>query len=260
MEKKITEVTFNDTVDILLNGAIYDPINDTEDQQALRLEDDRTLRTHSLAIGTDALGEEFTALIEDDRTPRSQMVLWETATPGPIRWRGEDAAGEATVSLYGTNVSGAVTPIENEDTGELRVVSLGADEAGNLDRLRTDPDRNLWVRKYEAWVTVDPLDIGNGGVANNLLFNPGPDAFGQYEIDYMITNTNGAMVTVTVGVDIGGTGVVDFPWMDSEDIPFPGSSGWRSGGIINEDDDVRGVASAAGAIIHWRIKRTDQGI
>ena len=56
MEKKIVEVTTNDTFDMLLCGAIYDPVNDTEDQQALRLEDDRTLRTHSLAIGTDANG------------------------------------------------------------------------------------------------------------------------------------------------------------------------------------------------------------
>lgn len=221
------------------------------------VEDDGTLRSWGIQVGQDADGNERVALVEADRTPRSQLVLWETGTPGPIRWRGEDAAGEATVSLYGTNVSGNIQAIENEDTGELRVVQLGSDDVGNLDRLRTDPNRIPWMREYKAYHQLDPLEIGDGGVANNLLFNPGPDAFRQYEIDYMITNVNGAAVTVTVGVDVGGTGVVTHPWMDGEIVPYPGTSGWRSGGIINGDDDVRGVTSAVGAIIHWRIRRID---
>lgn len=158
-------------------------------------------------------------------------------------------SGEETIGLLSRN------PFD----GSLRISLIGGDEALNADRLRTDPNRIIWVRQYKGYVQVDPLEIGDGGAANNLLFNPGATAAQLYEVDYLIVNVNGAMVTVTVGVDVAGTGVVTHPWIDSEVIPYPGSSGWRSGGIIAGDDDVRGVTSAVGAIIHWRIRRVDTG-
>jgi len=223
------------------------------------LEDDGTVRTWSVQVGQDAAGRERVTLVEADRTPRSQLVLWETTTPGPIRWRGEPTLGEATISLYGTDTAGNITGIENETTGELRVVNLGSDEAGNLDRLRTDPNRVLWVRQYEGYVQVDPLEIGDGGAANNLLWDPGTTAAELYEVEFMVTNTNGALITITVGADVTGTGVVTHPWIDGETIAYPGSSGWRRGGVIDGADHVRGVTSLVGAIIHWRIRRVDVG-
>jgi len=75
----------------------------------------------------------------------------------------------------------------------------------------------------------------------------------------MVTNTNGAAITVTVGVDVAATGTVTHPWMDGEVINYPGTSGWRGGFLIAGDDDVRGVTSLVGAIIHWRIRRVDVG-
>lgn len=230
-ETKIVEASFRDIVEILLHGAVYDETNDTQLEAALRLQPDKTLRAHSLMIGS-AAGREALALLEDNRSPR--------------------------VVLYGYD-GAAYQRLRTEPSRELATSLYGQDEAGNVDALRTDPDRILRTRPYEGYVQVDPLEIGNGGAANNLLWDPGAVAAQLYEVDYLVVNVNGAAITVTVGVDVTGTGVVTHPWMDSEIIPYPGSSGWRSGGIIAGDDDVRGVTSLVGAIIHWRIRRVDTG-
>lgn len=153
----------------------------------------------------------------------------------------------------------AIRAFLREPTGQLGIVIYGYDEAFNADRLRTDPNRIQWQRPYDSYVQVDPLEIGDGGAANNLLFDPGADATELYEVEFLIVNTNGALITVTVGVDVAATGTVTHPWMDGETIAYPGTSGWRRGGIIAGDDDVRGVTSLVGAIIHWRIRRVDVG-
>lgn len=67
-ETIITEGTFRDIVEILLHGAVYDETNDSELLAALRLQPDKTLRTYSLQVGTDAAGRERIELIDSNRT------------------------------------------------------------------------------------------------------------------------------------------------------------------------------------------------
>lgn len=234
--------------------------NRAQASTTLKLEDDGSVRAYCLQIYQDAAGQERYALVEADRSIRNQMVLWETTTPGPIRWRGEPTLGEACVSLYGTDTGGAIRGIENETSGELRVVGMGADEANNLDRLRTDPDRIQWTRPYDGYQQVDPVLVPN---AEGILWNPGATAAELYEVSFLVVNIDGAAaVVVSVGVDIaaGGGLAAEEYWMYNETIAAPGTSGWRGPFLMAGDDDIRGVAGAANdAAIHFRIRRVDTG-
>lgn len=189
------------------------------------------------------------------------------------------------ILLYGRDTGGNETELENETTGELRIVvmghdgavpqrlgtetsrelrveQLGQDEAGNPDVQRTDPSRIPWRRDYPAYVQVDPVAIPSPG--EDILWNPGADATELYEVSFIVVNndTGGAAVTVSLGVDLAAGGALAAPeyWMFSEVIPYPGTSGWRGPYLIAGDDDIRGIASAAGdASIHFRIRRVDTG-
>ena len=224
----------NEFFDILLRAH-----NRNQASTVMLLEDDGTLRTWSVQVGQDADGNERPALIEADRTSRQQMVLWDPAAgpAAPIRWRGE-TLGEAAVSLH------------------------GADEADNLDNLRTDPDRVQWTRPYEGLVQVDPVEVP---VVEGVLWDPGAVAAQLFEVSFLVVNNDagGVAVTVSIGVEIGGGGgglAAPGYWMFNEIIPYPGSSGWRGPFVIAGDDDVRGVAGVANdASISFRIKRVDLG-
>lgn len=145
--------------------------------------------------------------------------------------------------------------------GQLGVSPYGADEAGNADVWRTDPNRIPWSRLYPGYVQVDPVEIP---AAEGVLWNPGVVAAQLYEVSFLVVNNDAgaAAVTVSVGVDLAGAGALAAPeyWMYNEIVPYPGTSGWRGPFLIAGDDDVRGVASAANdASIHWRIRRVDVG-
>jgi hypothetical protein len=257
MPDRINVINENELSEILIRAH-----NRGQRPTVVLVQDDGTLRTWALQVGRDANGQERVALVEADRTPRSQLVLWETTTPGPIRWRGEAAAGEAAVSLYGTNVSGNIQAIENEDTGELRVVGLGADEANNLDRIRTDPNRISWTRPHEEYIFVASVEIPN---PEGPLWTPGAAATVIYEVDFLVVNNDAgsAAVAVSIGRDIAGAGAaLAAPrfWVFNEIVPYPGSLGWRRGFRIAGNDVIRGVAAVANdASIHWKIKRIDVG-
>lgn len=258
---KITRISPEDLIEILNHGAVYDEANDTELPAPPRLEADRTLRTFSLAVGVDPTGRERVYLVEADGTVRGQVVLWETTTPGPIRARGEPIAGEACVSLYGTSVSGNVVAVENEDSGELRVVQMGADEAANIDRLRTDPNRIQWQRPYDGYLLVPSAEIP---VAEAALWAPGAGAAILYEVSFAVINNDAggaAIANVYVGRGVGG-GALARPhyWMFNETVSFPANSGWRGPFLMAGNDTVRGSAAVANdASIHFRIRRCDVG-
>lgn len=234
--------------------------------------------------GVTAGGDRVDLLVEVDRTIRGQSVLWDYTGGVPIRAAGEPATGQSMVSLFGRNVTGALQAIENEDTGELRVVQMGwdgaapirllaeatgeqrvavvgTDEAMNLDNFRTDPNRIPWVRDYPGWEQIDPVEVP---VAEGVLWNPGADATELYKVSFLVVNNDagGAVVTVSIGVDIAAGGALVAPeyWVFNEVVPYPGSLGWRGPFLIAGDDDVRGVASVANdASIHFRARRVDVG-
>jgi hypothetical protein len=96
------------------------------------------------------------------------------------------------------------------------------------------------------------------------MWNPGANAAERYDVEFFVVNNDagGTAVTVSIGVDIATGGGLAAPeyWMFNEVIPYPGGSGWRRGGIVGGDDDVRGVASVVNdASVHWRIRRVDVG-
>jgi len=158
----------------------------------------------------------------------------------------------------------AIRAFLREPTGQLGIVVYGYDEAFNADRLRTDPNRVLWVRQYEGYIQVDPVEIP---AAEGILWNPGATAAELYAVWFNVVNNDAgaAAVTVSVGVDLAAGGGLAAPeyWMFNEVIPYPGTSGWRGGRngyIIAGDDDVRGIASVANdASIHFQVKRVDIG-
>lgn len=203
---------------------------------ALLTEDDGTIRTWALQVSRDDDGNERVTLVEDDGTLRQQLVLWETTTPGQVRALAED-------------------------DGTLKVSAYGSDEAGNLDSVRTDPDRIPWTRPYEGFRQVDSVEVP---AADGVLYNPGATAAQIYEVEYEVINNDagGAAVTVSIGVDRAAGGALAAPeyWMFNEIIPYPGTSARRPGGLIAGDDDVRGVASIANdASIRFWVRRVDTG-
>jgi hypothetical protein len=233
-----------------------------QNKLVLRTQPDGTLRAHSPLILVDQYGREIGGLAEDDGTMRSQTILWDYTGAAQIRAAGEPATGQAMVSLYGTNVTGNLQAIENEDTGELRVVQMGADEAANIDRFRTDPNRIQWTRPYEEYVTVPSAEIP---VAEGDLWAPGAADAVRYLVEFMVVNNDAgaaAIAGVYVGRDLNAGGALAAPeyWMFDETIPYPGTSGWRGPFYMHGDDAVRGVAGVANdASIHFRVKRVDTG-
>lgn len=152
-------------------------------------------------------------------------------------------------------------PRIDELSGFPVVIPMGVDEAGNYDNARTDPNRIIWVRQYEGYMQVDPVEIP---VVEADVWNPGTAGAQIYLVEFLVVNNTaapGAAVTgVYVGLDIGGVGALGAPdyWMFDETIPYPGSSGWRGPFVVNGNDDVRAVAFAANVCsINWRIRRVD---
>lgn len=191
---------------------------------------------------------------------RVQLVM-KTATADQIDVLAESDGTPKAVN-YGYGISDALIPFYVEPDGELRIVPLGADEASNLDRLRTDPNRIQWVRPFDGWVQLDPVAIPS---SEGVLLDGSASltASGVYEVAYRVVNIDGAVsVTVSVGVDIGAGGSLATSeyWMRSQVIPAGSNSGWEYGGIIGADDDIRGIAGAADdAAINFRVRRVDVG-
>lgn len=232
-ETVIAEVSFRDTVDILLHGAVYDETNDTELLAAVRLEEDKTLRTHSLAVGL-ADGNETVVLLEDNGSPRVMLYGYDGAAEQRLR---TETSGELTTSLY------------------------GQDDANNMDALRTDPNRVLWQREYQGHILIDPVAVPN---PEGLLYNPGAAGSRVYEVYFEVVNVDvgGALVAgVYIGLGLGGAAVVPPNWwMFNENIPAPGTSGRRGPFTMAGNDDIRGVAAVAGdASINFYVKRVDIG-
>lgn len=226
--KEVTLV--NESVPMALNAKN----RSGQDVQPLT-EDDRTLRTWTPQVYRRASGgnSEVIALAESDGTPKT--------------------------SQYGQN-SGSLVAIGLESTGEQRMVACGKDEASNIDEWRTDPNRIVWVRSFPGYVTVDPISITS---SESTLWDPGSTASEQYEVWFKIVNCHTAGVAgVYLGTDIGGGGSLAFPEyvLFNESVPFPGGLPWQFYGIINGDDDIRGVAGTTGVLaLHLRVRRTDVG-
>ena len=227
----------------------------------VRTDPEGRLEIWGLQVYRDAAGNPRVALIEDDRTPRSQLVLWDTAGGTPIRWAGEPVSGQAMVSLYGWN-GAALTQVLLQATGEQRNALIGIDEAGNLDNFRTDPNRVPLQRAYDEWVDVASVEIP---VAEGDLWAPGLGDALRFEVEFNVVNNDAgfaAIAGVYVGRDIDSAGALAAPeyWMFNETIPHPGESGWRGPFYMHGDDAIRGVAGVANdASIHFRVQRVDLG-
>ena len=225
------------------------------------MQPDGTLRAFALQVYQDAAGAYRVALIEDDGTPRQQVVLWDFAGGAPIRAAGEPVSGQAQVSLYGWN-GAALTQVMMEATGEVRAAPVGIDEAGNLDNFRTDPDRIPWQRTFDPWVEVPSVEIP---VAEGDLWDPTLANAIRYAVEFNVVNNDAggaAIAGVYVGREINSAGglAVPYYWMFNETIPHPGESGWCGPFYMHGNDAIRGVAGVANdASVQWRVKRVDVG-
>lgn len=197
----------------------------------VKLEDDGTLRAYCLQVGLDATGRERIALVEADRTPRSQLVLWETTTPGPIRWRGEPTAGEACVSLY------------------------GQDGANNLDPLRTDGARIIRTRPFEPYQYVTPDDIPN---ANTDIYTVPASTIAEVNVE-AVNVAAAANITIYVRPSGVAAGVAN---MIANAVPVAiNDVGIRWGPYIMEAGGiVTANSSVANAItVHLHVKEYGTG-
>ena len=88
-------------------------------------------------------------------------------------------------------------------------------------------------------------------------------AAGLYEVYFLIVNIDGTnSVDVTVGRDNDAAGTLTAAeyWMFTEPVAADTNSGWRGAFLMNGDDDIRAVASAADdAVIQFRLRRVDVG-
>jgi hypothetical protein len=154
----VTKVAFEDLVEILLNGAVYDESNDSEYIAALKLQPDKTLRTYSLEIGN-ANGQETLVELEDDGTPK--------------------------VVLYGKDSGANQDPLRTDDAQKLRTrefepyryVVPDDIPLANTD-LYTVPASTLAVVEIEAvcsgvagTITIHVRPSGVAAAASNLIVN-----------------------------------------------------------------------------------------
>lgn len=172
-----------------------------------------------------------------------------------------ETSGEQKNVVYG-KASGTVTAIKVRATGEQDYMVNGTDEAGNIDTFRTDPNRIQWVRHYDGYVFIDGAAVPS---SEGILLDGSAvlTAAGLYAVEFLIVNIDGAAsVDVTVGRDndAGGSLAAAEYWMFTEAVAQDSNSGWRGPFLMNGDDDVRGLASAADdAVIQFRVRRVDVG-
>ena len=109
-----------------------------------------------------------------------------------------------------------------------------------------------------APVDVAPIQVPS---TEADLWAPGEIDTVRYKVKFLVVNDGSAAVTVTIGRDPDDSGSdIGRPefWMDSEVVPFPGTSGWRGPFDMHGDDAVRGVASLAdNASVQWDVVRVD---
>lgn len=196
--------------------------------------------------------------VEDDGTLRSQLILWD----GSAQTRGRsETNGSLIASLYGKS-GGTLTALQTYSDGKLAIVPHGTDEAANFDAFRTDPNRIQWVRPYDGYLFVSGAAVPS---SEGVLLDGSAvlTAAGLYAVEYLLVNIDGTnSVDVTIGRDNdagGGLTATEY-WQFTEPLAADTTSGWRGPFIINGDDDVRGLASAADdAVIQFRVRRLDVG-
>lgn len=255
-------ILLNEDIPLRLSGT-----NRNNKPGAVLLEDDRTLRTWSIAVGTFG-GQEIPIAVESGGE-QINSIYYNDYSPALAQPRVEASTGEQAISLYGSPDSGTTfVPLAVNGDDQIQVQLVGVDEAGNNDNLRTDPNRILWTRDFLAYEQVDPVEIAAAG--GGVLYNPGATASELYEVSFKVVNQDtGGAVVVDVGVDIGGGGSLASPeyWMRNESLPAAGSVGYKFPAegfegpfLIAGDDDVYGVADVASrAAIHFRVRRVDVG-
>jgi len=148
-----------------------------------------------------------------------------------------------------------------ESNRSLGVTPYGTDEAGNFDRLRTDPDRILWTRDRRNYTTFNSTLLTT--TANTLIFNLGSTAAELYELWFEVVNISGSAAgTYRLGIDVGGAGTLslgEYIRFD-EVVSARGATGWFGPYLANGNDDVRGSAGATSTLtIHTRVERVDVG-
>ena len=208
--------------------------------------------------GFNSAGVSTKILIEDDGTPRSQLLLWNYAGAAQIRAAGEPTTGEAHQLLHGKASGGAVTEIKVEATGEQDIVLHGKDSGGTVDPLLTNINKALVIDTSggSTPIQVDPQLVP---AVEADLWDPGGDAGDIFDVEFLVVNIDATdSVDVTIGQDIDGgdTALEEYEKvMDAEIVPAKASSGWRML-RIGGNDHIRGVASAADdATIHLRPTR-----
>jgi len=173
---------------------------DEKDVQLLT-EDDRTLRTWDLQVLRRVSGgnPDIVALAETNGRP-TVMNYGQDSSGNQLAFL-QEATGELRMVMVGSDDQGTTLRyIDVEATGEQRVVQIGADEAGNLDNLRTDPNRIAWRRDFPAYVQVDPFPVTT---VESIAFNPGTDATELYAVEFNIINEATTPASATVTVDVG---------------------------------------------------------
>ena len=223
-------VRINDSVDVVVVGRFYDPVTNTEKLLTVRTQDDGSLRLHALQIVVDSDGRERTVSGEAGGEMRTVPMIHDGTSLVRILAEANRTAG---VSLHATDTGGTVRGIENETTGELRIVTL-------------------------PWTPERPLQLDAVLVPNSqgvlLDGSASLTSAGVYEVSFVIVNIDGTnAVTVSVGVDLAAGGALaaaEF-YMTDVVVPAGGSTGVHTI-TMAADDDIRGVAGAANdAAIHF---------
>jgi hypothetical protein len=165
--------------------------------------------------------------------------------------------------MRGENRAQRSTVIKLEDDGSVRAYCLqvGVDDDGNESIMLVDTNNIQWIRSYDGYLQVDPIEMPGAGA--NLWTPPAPfnTANDHYSVEFNIHNIDVAAdyVVVTIGHAIGGAVLADPGYiMRSDTIPIRGATGWMGPYIIAGDDTIYGWAGALNeANVHWRIRRVN---
>jgi hypothetical protein len=192
--------------------------------------------------------------LEADGSIRSQLILWETDTPGQIRARAE---ADGTLRAFMIGWTGAAqAPLLLETSGELKTVLHGKDGASNIDPLLTNANMELVVEQRAPAYAQPYLRIASPNLLTTSeaeLVDLSLAAADRVLVYFTVVNYTATVQTATLGIDTGNDTLAGSEYiMNTEPIPANGSSGFRGPFSMFGTNTLRGLASANTSLsVHW---------
>lgn len=124
--------------------------------------------------GFNSAGVSTNILIEDDGTPRSQLLLWNYAGAAQIRAAGEPTTGEAHVLLHGKDAGGAVDELRTNASQEL-IVDIDASSTRKVlgqSAPNATTETVLYIVPASTEVKISMFSVANRG-SSALTFRMG---------------------------------------------------------------------------------------